>query len=137
MTSLATTLLIHSLSEHNTTPHPVMQPGPITSPRVLRDHPATIFNTTRHRADRSAIPFFNDQDNMRHPPVMPASTTKNEGPFWQSIDNCLESEAEKIVIYCFFIYGMNDHDIFTMYPNKFGNVEQVAEVKRKVLLSIS
>lgn len=137
MTSLATTLLINSLSEHNTTPPPVMQPRSFTNPKYMRDHPVTIFNTTIHRADRTVIPFLNDRDKMRHPPVMPASTTKSEGPFWQSIDNCLESETEKIVIYCFFLYGMNDNDIFTMYPNKFGNVEQVAEVKRKVLLSIS
>lgn len=137
MTSLATTLLIHSLSEHNTTPPPVMQPRSFKNPKYMRDHPVTIFNTTIHRTDRIPMAFLNDREKINHPPVMPASTTKSEGPFWQSIDNCLESEAEKIVIYCFFIYGMNDHDIFTMYPNKFGNVEQVAEVKRKVLLSIS
>ncbi len=137
MASLTTTLLIHSLSKHNTAPLPIIEPRPIANSQYMRDHPVTIFNTPICATDRNTIPFLNNQDKMRHPPVMPASTTKSEGPFWQSIDNCLESEAEKIVIYCFFLYGMSDNDIFAMYPSKFGNIEQVGEVKRKVLLSIS
>ena len=137
MTSLATTLLINSLSEQKTAPFPVSSPRSMKAASYMYDHPTTTFHSTRHRADRTTTPFLNDQDKTRHPPAVPMSSSKSEGPFWESIDNCLESEAEKIVIYCFFLYGMSCHDIFTMYPSKFGNVEQVIEMKRKVLLSIS
>ena len=136
MTSLATTLLINSLSEQAPTPSAPNYYRTSTHPKYMQDHPAIIFNTPIHSSDITTTGYLDDEDYSSHPPVMPTSTSQNEGPFWQSIDGCLESEAEKIVVYCFFLYGMSAFEIYTMYPSKFRDSQQVAEIKRKVLLSI-
>ena len=102
----------------------------------MGDHPIIMFHTPSHPvSDFTTTRFIEHDDRYNQPPAVPMQ--KSEGPFWQSIDGCLQDEAEKIVIYCFFLYGMNSTEIYQMYPNKFRDVEQVSEIRREVLLSIS
>ncbi|HEU4322143.1 MAG TPA: sigma-70 family RNA polymerase sigma factor [Roseiflexaceae bacterium] len=53
--------------------------------------------------------------------------------FWRSIGSELNGEAERVVIFDFFIQGMKPSAIFASHPDLFEDIGSVYRVKRNVL----
>lgn len=59
------------------------------------------------------------------------------GEFWRLIDQFLNSEQERVVIYGSFVLGMNPREIYGRRSDLFSNVREVYSVKRNALARLS
>ena len=57
--------------------------------------------------------------------------TRNE--FWQLVQQHLTSEAERVAIAGYFIYGMKNREIAATYPHLFDNAKQLSNLRVTVL----
>lgn len=53
--------------------------------------------------------------------------------FWQLVDQYLNSEQERVVLYASFVIGMNPREIYGRRQDLFADVQEVYSVKRNVL----
>lgn len=53
--------------------------------------------------------------------------------FWRAVDSCLTNEAERVVIYGYFYYGIKNQELYAMYPRLFQSVKQLANIRLNVL----
>jgi hypothetical protein len=61
----------------------------------------------------------------------------NRQEFWSYINTQLNDEAERVVVYDFFVMGMKPGDIYDHRQDLFSNVKDVYNVKRNVLGRLS
>lgn len=74
------------------------------------------------------------------PSVIPQSSPDEEAlsrvhreEFWQLIDEQLNNEVERVVVYCSFVLGLTPRAIFAKRGDLFNTVNDVYNVKRNVL----
>jgi hypothetical protein len=61
----------------------------------------------------------------------------NRQEFWNYINTQLNDEAERAVVFDFFVLGMKPGDIYERRRNLFSSVKDVYNVKRNVLGRLS
>ncbi|MFP4436558.1 MAG: RNA polymerase sigma factor [Chloroflexaceae bacterium] len=69
----------------------------------------------------------------QHSPDEEAMHRVQREEFWQFIDAQLQSEMERVVVYCSFVLGLTPRVIFSRRSDLFSSVNDVYNVKRNVL----
>jgi hypothetical protein len=81
-----------------------------------------------------AIPF---DRNVWTSPDEEAMERVNRQEFWSYIDSQLNDEAERAVVFDFFVLGMKPGDIYDRRQDLFSSIKDVYNVKRNVLGRLS
>jgi hypothetical protein len=61
----------------------------------------------------------------------------SRGEFWTYINDLLQDEAERVVLYCSFVLGLKPGDIFARRSDLFTCIHDVYNVKRNILGRLS
>jgi len=81
-----------------------------------------------------SIPF---EHTSRTVPDEEAMERVDRQEFWSYINSQLNDEAERVVVFDFFVLGMKPGDIFDRRQDLFGSIKDVYNVKRNVLGRLS
>jgi DNA-directed RNA polymerase specialized sigma24 family protein len=73
----------------------------------------------------------------QHSPDEEALSRVARTEFWRLIDQYLNSQQERVVIYASFVLGMNPREIYGRRGDLFADVREVYSVKRNVLARLS
>ena len=100
---------------------------------------SVVIDSVRAQSWSEVVPeeFIGPQHGPQHAPDEEALSRVDREEFWALIDDQLNGEIERIVIYSSFVLGMTPRAIFSRWGEHFSNINDVYNVKRNVLGRLS
>jgi hypothetical protein len=96
---------------------------------------SVVFDTVRAQSWAEMLPedTLHPSQAPQHAPDEEAMNRVHREEFWRFINDQLNDESERIVVYCSFVLGLTPRAIYARCQDLFANVNDVYNAKRNVL----